>query len=64
MRPYRTNASIPKELEGSKIKELESNKQGDYFESMKLWSPPKLRIYVDMDGVMIVEIMPNEWKAR
>jgi len=54
----KTNAvgsSIPKELEGSKIKELESNKrlQGDYFESMKLWSPPKLRIYVDMDGVMI-----------
>jgi hypothetical protein len=48
-------SSIPKELEGSKIKELESNKrlQGDYFESMKLWSPPKLRIYVDMDGVMI-----------
>ena len=47
--------SISKELEGSKIKELESNKrlQGDYFESMKLWSPPKLRIYVDMDGVMI-----------
>jgi len=54
----KTNAvgsSISKELEGSKIKELESNKrlQGDYFESMKLWSPPKLRIYVDMDGVMI-----------
>jgi predicted nucleic-acid-binding Zn-ribbon protein len=54
----KTNAvgsCIPKELEGSKIKELESNKrlQGDYFESMKLWSPPKLRIYVDMDGVMI-----------
>jgi predicted nucleic-acid-binding Zn-ribbon protein len=54
----KTNAvgsSIPKELEGSKIKELESNKrlQGDYFESMKLWNPPKLRIYVDMDGVMI-----------
>lgn len=48
-------SSIPKELEGSKIKELESNKrlQGDYFESMKLWSPPKLLIYVDMDGVMI-----------
>ena len=48
-------SSISKELEGSKIKELESNKrlQGDYFESMKLWSPPKLRIYVDMDGVMI-----------
>jgi hypothetical protein len=48
-------SSIPKELEGSKIKELESNKrlQGDYFESMKLWSPSKLRIYVDMDGVMI-----------
>jgi len=47
--------AISKELEGSKIKELESNKrlQGDYFESMKLWSPPKLRIYVDMDGVMI-----------
>ena len=54
----KTNAvgsCIPKELEGSKINELESNKrlQGDYFESMKLWSPPKLRIYVDMDGVMI-----------
>jgi predicted nucleic-acid-binding Zn-ribbon protein len=54
----KTNAvgsSISKELEGSKIKELESNKrlQGDYFASMKLWSPPKLRIYVDMDGVMI-----------
>ena len=54
----KTNAvgsSISKELEGSKIKELESNKrlQGDYFESMKLWIPPKLRIYVDMDGVMI-----------
>jgi len=54
----KTNAvgsSIPKELEGSKIKSLEDNKrlQGDYFESMKLWSPPKLRIYVDMDGVMI-----------
>jgi len=54
----KTNAvgiCIPKELEGSKIKELESNKrlQGDYFESMNLWSPPKLRIYVDMDGVMI-----------
>ncbi len=54
----KTNAvgsSISKELEGSKIKALEDNKrlQGDYFESMKLWSPPKLRIYVDMDGVMI-----------
>jgi len=54
----KTNAAgsaIPKELEGNKIKALEDNKrlQGDYFESMKLWSPPKLRIYVDMDGVMI-----------
>jgi hypothetical protein len=43
----KTNAagsSISKELEGSKIKSLEDNKrlQGDYFESMKLWSPPKL----------------------
>ena len=42
-------------MEGSKIKELESNKrlQGDYFESMKLWGPPRLRMDVDMDGVMI-----------
>jgi hypothetical protein len=33
-----TGNVISKELEGSKIKELESNKrlQGDYFESMKL----------------------------
>lgn len=46
---------ISKELEGTKIKELESNKclQGDYFDKMQLWTPPKLRIYVDMDGVMI-----------
>ena len=47
--------AISEELEGSKIKELESNKrlQGDYFESMELWNPAKQRIYVDMDGVMI-----------
>ncbi len=54
----KTNAvgsAIPKDLEGSKIKTLEDNKrlQGDYFESMELWNPPKQRIYVDMDGVMI-----------
>jgi hypothetical protein len=48
-------SSIPEELEGTKIKALEGNKrlQGDYFESMNLWSPAKSRIYVDMDGVMI-----------
>lgn len=48
-------SAIAKELEGTKIKELEHDKglQGDYFESMKLWNPPKPRIYVDMDGVMI-----------
>ena len=42
-------------LEGSKIKALDDNKrlQGDYFESMALYSPAKERIYVDMDGVMI-----------
>jgi len=65
----KTNAvgsSIPKELEGSKIKELESNKrlQGDYFESMKLWSPPKLRIYVDMDGVMINLVPPSNGRIN
>jgi len=48
-------SAIAKELSGTKIKELEANKrlQGDYFETMRLWSPPKPRIYVDMDGVMI-----------
>jgi hypothetical protein len=54
----KTNAvgsAISEDLEGSKIKALEDNKrlQGDYFESMELWHPPKQRIYVDMDGVMI-----------
>jgi Uncharacterised protein family (UPF0236) len=48
-------SGISKDLEGSKIKALEDNKrlQGDYFESMELWNPPKQRIYVDMDGVML-----------
>jgi len=51
----KVGGAITKELEGSKIKALEDNKrlQGDYFESMKLWIPPKPRIYADMDGVMI-----------
>ena len=58
--------AISKELEGSKIKELESNKrlQGDYFESMGLWNPPKQRIYVDMDGVMLNRKMLSELKVK
>ena len=44
-----------KETEGNKIKELESDKlsQGDYFENMELVAQPQVRIYADMDGVMI-----------
>jgi len=43
------------ELEGFKIKELESNKrlQGDYFDNMKVSSQLFALIYMDMDGVMI-----------
>ncbi len=44
-----------KELEGSKIKELEADKkaQGDYFEKMEVSDQPVAPIYMDMDGVMI-----------
>jgi hypothetical protein len=44
-----------KETDGSKIKELESDKiaQGDYFENTQLDDKPQVRIYADMDGVMI-----------
>jgi hypothetical protein len=61
--------AISKELEGSKIKELESNKrlQGDYFETMEykiIWSPPKQRIYVDMDGVMINLVPPSNGRIN
>lgn len=52
-----TNAvgEVSKETEGNKIKELESDKiaQGDYFENMELNNQPQVRIYADMDGVMI-----------
>ena len=43
------------QTEGSKIKELESDKiaQGDYFENTQLSAKPQVMIYADMDGVMI-----------
>lgn len=50
--------AISKELEGSKIKELEESKkaQGDYFDKMEVVDtndqPPPI-VYMDMDGVMI-----------
>lgn len=44
-----------KELEGTKIKELEEDKkaQGDYFDNMEVSDQPVVPIYMDMDGVMI-----------
>jgi len=53
-----TNAvgeEVSKETDGSKIKELESDKiaQGDYFENTELNEQPQIQIYADMDGVMI-----------
>ncbi len=47
--------AVSKELEGTKIKELEDNKilQGDYFDNMKVYDQPTTLIYIDMDGVMI-----------
>ena len=46
---------IGRELEGSKIKELEGDKkaQGNYFEEMEVSENPPEHIYTDMDGVMI-----------
>lgn len=53
-----TNAvgeEVSKETDGNKIKELESDKiaQGNYFENTQLSDNPQVRIYADMDGVMI-----------
>lgn len=53
-----TNAvgeEVYKDTDGSKIKELESDKiaQGDYFENTQLEDKPQIRIYADIDGVMI-----------
>jgi len=46
---------VSQETDGSRIKELESDKiaQGDYFENIQLNEKPQVRIYADMDGVMI-----------
>lgn len=47
--------SASKELEGTKIKELEEDKraQGDYFDNMEVIDQPVVPVYMDMDGVMI-----------
>ncbi len=44
-----------RELEGTKIKELEGDKklQGEHFDNMEVSQEPEERIYMDMDGVMI-----------